>query len=77
MLNGKLFPFLELNESSLADYIDLTRLMFALNTHYRSKSFQLFGPTKVSHAFRQCLNNGFEQTIAQYKAIDAEQAKSR
>lgn len=77
MLNGKLFPFLELNEGSLADYIDLTRLMFTLNTHYRSKSFQLFGPTKVSHAFRQCLNNGFEQTIEQYKAIDKEQAKTR
>jgi len=68
MLNGKLFPFLALNEGSVEDYIDLQRLMFTLNTHYRGKSFQIFGPTRVSAAFRENLSNGFEQAIQQYKA---------
>ncbi|MGB9887120.1 MAG: B12-binding domain-containing radical SAM protein [Moorellales bacterium] len=63
MLNGKLYPFLELNEGSLSDYIDLQRLMFTLNAHYRSKSFQLFGATQVSKVFRQLLNSDFEMVI--------------
>ncbi|TDA67694.1 MAG: radical SAM protein [Clostridia bacterium] len=66
MLNGKLYPFLELNEGSLADYIDLQRLMFTLNAHYRSRSFQLFGPTRVSRAFRELLTDGFGAVINQY-----------
>jgi len=69
MLNGKLYPFLELNEGSLSDYIDLQRLMFTLNTHYRSKSFRLFGDTQVSAAFRENLSNGFEEVIAQYREV--------
>jgi radical SAM superfamily enzyme YgiQ (UPF0313 family) len=59
MLNGKLFPFLEMNEGSVADYIDMQRLMFTLNAHYRNESFRLFGNTKVASAFRQNLGNGF------------------
>lgn len=66
MLNGKLYPFLELNEGSLADYIDLQRLMFTLNAHYRSRSFQLFGPTRVSRAFRELLTGSFGAVIEQY-----------
>jgi hypothetical protein len=67
MLNGKLFPFLEMNEGSVADYIDLQRLMFTLNSHYRDNSFQLFGNTKVSEAFRLNMGNGFEEFINYYK----------
>jgi radical SAM superfamily enzyme YgiQ (UPF0313 family) len=66
MLNGKLYPFLALNEGSVEDYIDLQRLMFTLNAHYRSRSFQLFAETRVSAAFRDNLSNGFEQVIRQY-----------
>lgn len=66
MLNGKLYPFLGLNDGSLADYIDLQRLMFTLNTHYRGRSFQLFGSTKVSRAFREFLTSGFGEVIGQY-----------
>lgn len=63
MLNGKLYPFLELNEGLLSDYIDLQRLMFTLNAHYRSKSFQLFGTTRVSESFRRLLNDDFGMVI--------------
>jgi radical SAM superfamily enzyme YgiQ (UPF0313 family) len=63
MLNGKLYPFLEINEGSISDYIDLQRLMYTLNAHYRSRSFQVFGDTKVSQAFRDNLTNGFAEVI--------------
>ena len=63
MLNGKLYPFLSMNEGSVEDYLDLQRLMFTLNTHYRSRSFQVFGDSRVSTAFRDNLSNGFERVI--------------
>ncbi len=63
MLNGKLFPFLATNEGSVGDYVDLQRLMYALNTHYRSRSFQVFGDTTVAHAFRENIRNGFEDFV--------------
>ncbi len=59
-INGKLYPFLARNEGSVKDYVDLQRLMFTLNAHYRSRSFQIFGDTKVSQAFRHNIRNGFE-----------------
>ena len=71
MLNGKLFPFLAMNEGSVEDYIDLQRLMFALNTHYRSRSFRVFGDTRVSTAFRENLNNGFEAWLSPYRGTGA------
>jgi hypothetical protein len=63
MLNGKLFPFLGMNEGSVGDYVDLQRLMYTLNTHYRSRSFQLFGETLVAQAFRSNMRNGFEDFV--------------
>ncbi|GFP21960.1 hypothetical protein HKBW3S06_01186, partial [Candidatus Hakubella thermalkaliphila] len=69
MLNGKLYPFLKMNEGSISDYVDLQRLMFMLNSHYRSKSFQLFGDTLVSTSFRENLNNGFSAVVDKYKQI--------
>lgn len=69
MLNGKLYPFLALNEGSVEDYIDLQRLMFTLNAHYRSRSFQIFRDTRVSAAFRENLRNGFEEFISNYKEV--------
>ncbi len=69
MLNGKLYPFLELNEGSLADYIDLQRLMFTLNAHYRSRSFRLFGDTRVSESFRRNLAGDFEGTVRRYRGL--------
>jgi len=71
MLNGKLFPFLEMNEGSVADYIDMQRLMFTLNAHYRDESFRVFGNTKVASAFRQNLGNGFGHFVAEFGALGA------
>lgn len=68
MLNGKLFPFIHMNEGSVSDYMDLQRLMYMLNSHYRSRSFSIFGPGQVSAAFRSNLRNGFEQFIQQTSA---------
>jgi hypothetical protein len=57
MLNGKLFPFLQMNDGSVEDYIDLQRMMFMLNQHYRSKSFSIFGETSVATAFRRVITD--------------------
>ncbi len=70
MLNGKLYPFLELNEGSVSDYVDLQRLMYTLNTQYRSRSFQLFGDSLVSQAFRENIRNGFEDFVRDYASAD-------
>jgi radical SAM superfamily enzyme YgiQ (UPF0313 family) len=67
MLNGKLYPFLGLNEGSISDYIDLQRLMFMLNSNYRTRSFQLFGDSRVSELFRENLNNDLGLVIERYK----------
>jgi len=63
MLNGKLYPFLEMNEGTIEDYIDLQRLMYTLNAHYRSKSFRIFGKTSVSERFRENISNGFYDSV--------------
>jgi hypothetical protein len=55
LLNGKLFPFLQMNEGSISDYIDLQRLMFMLNESYRSKSFSIFGGGAVAESFRRVI----------------------
>ena len=54
-LNGKLFPFLSMNEGSLADYVDLQRMMFMLNDNYRGQSFDVFGESAVPEAFRKVI----------------------
>jgi len=48
-----------MNEGSITDYIELTRLMFMLNSHYRGETFRPFGETLVSRSFRENLSNGF------------------
>ncbi len=68
MLNGKLYPFLELNEGSVSDYVDLQRLMYMLNAHYRSASFRPFGNTLVAQSFRNNLANGFSERVARMAA---------
>ena len=67
MLNGKLYPFLAMNQGSLNDYVDLQRLMYALNAHFRSRSFQLFGNTTVAQSLRDNLRNGFEELVKGYQ----------
>lgn len=69
MLNGKLYPFLEMNEGSIADYIDLQRLMFTLNTQYRSQSFRPFGETLVAQSFRDNMLNGFHEVLRSYDEV--------
>lgn len=70
MLNGKFLPFLDTLEGSIADYIDVQRLMFTLNAHYRSESFSVFGPSKVASAFRENIRNNFEKFVGMYKEAD-------
>jgi len=67
MLNGKLLPFIHMNEGTVTDYIDLQRLMFTLNAHYRDSSFQVFGNSNVAAAFRENIRNGFEGYISDFK----------
>jgi hypothetical protein len=67
MLNGKLFPFLEMNEGSVADYIDMQRLMFTINAYYRDSSFRVFGDTRIASAFRENLTNGFGEFVDLFK----------
>src|SRR5262249_31373613 len=57
LLNGKLFPFLHMNEGSVSDYIDLQRMMFMLNESYQSKSFSIFGGGTVAESFRQTITD--------------------
>jgi hypothetical protein len=37
--------------------------MYMLNTHYRSRSFQLFGGSLVTEALRSNMRNGFEEFV--------------
>lgn len=69
MLNGKLFPFLGINEGTLSDYIDLQRMMFMLNESYRSKSFNVFGGGLVAKSFREVVAD-FEHDGSQEAGID-------
>jgi radical SAM family protein len=64
LLNGKLFPFLQMNEGSVEDYIDLQRMMFMLNQNYRSKSFSVFGEGAVAGSFRRVVAD-FQATQGQ------------
>jgi hypothetical protein len=57
LLNGKLFPFLHMNEGSISDYIDLQRMMFMLNESYQSKSFSIFGAGTVATSFRKSITD--------------------
>jgi hypothetical protein len=64
LLNGKLFPFIHMNEGSVEDYIDLQRMMFMLNQNYRNKSYSVFGSGSTAQSFRQI--------IANYRAAESE-----
>ena len=55
LINGKLYPFLHMNDGSVNDYIDLQRMMFMLNVSYRSKSFNVFGDSAVAKEFRSSI----------------------
>lgn len=57
LLNGKLYPFLQMNEGSVEDYIELQRMMFMLNQNYRSKSFNVFGTGAVANSFRKAVTD--------------------
>jgi hypothetical protein len=76
MLYAKLYPFLEMNEGSVRDYIDLQRLMCTLNAHYRNESFRVFGDTRVASAFRDNVCNGFQHFIARHRYPQTEQSSS-
>jgi radical SAM superfamily enzyme YgiQ (UPF0313 family) len=56
-LNGKLFPFWEMNDVMPSDYIDLQRLMYALHTQLRGESFDLLENKLISKLVRQSLIN--------------------
>lgn len=71
MLNGKLYPFLSMNEGSVGDYVELQRLMYMLNSHYRSRSFQVFGDSLVAGSFRGNIRNGFEGFVKRVRVADS------
>ena len=56
-LNGKLFPFWEMNGVKPSDYVDLQRLMYAFHTQLRGRAFDLLGgslvPSLVRHSLRR------------------------
>ena len=57
-LNGKLFPFLELNrrrfpELTIQDYLDLEALMFRVNAQAVRGTFDIGGESRVSRTFRK------------------------
>jgi hypothetical protein len=55
-LNGKLFPFAELNNMLPSDYIDLQRLMYAFHTQLRGRPFDLHGNTLIPSLVRRALS---------------------
>jgi len=71
-LNGKLFPFIGLNEGSISDYVDLQRLMFTLNAHYRGRSYRLFGGSRVNKAMLENVRNGFEAFVSSYRQAESQ-----
>lgn len=62
-LNGKLYPFLDINEGSISEYVDIQRLMYSLNSHFRSRSFRVFGENRVAQSFRANVANGFGEFV--------------
>jgi len=59
-LNGKLYPFWELNGIRPSDYVNLQRLMFALNAQMRGTSFDVGGQNQVAVSFRRRLGRLFD-----------------
>jgi radical SAM superfamily enzyme YgiQ (UPF0313 family) len=54
-LNGKFFPFAELNNILPSDYVDLQRLMYAFHTQLRGRPFDLYGSTLIPRLVREIL----------------------
>jgi len=75
LLNGKLFPFLPMNDGSVEDYIDLQRMMFMLNQNYRSKSFSVFGDGAVADSFRKVVAN-FRETETDHAPINGQRIEA-
>lgn len=54
-LNGKWYPFMELNKYNATIYENIERLMFSLNCSVKRKSFDLLGDNLVEKIFRKTL----------------------
>lgn len=71
-LNGKLFPFWELNKIKPSDYIDFQRLMYAFHTQLRGKAFDLLGdslvPKLVRYSIKKWKGNNTFINHSQYLA---------
>lgn len=76
-VNGKLYPFLKMNEGSLNDYVELQRMMFMLNVSYRSKSFNVFGGSAVAESFRQAIVRRVNPSSRTSEPIELPADKSR
>jgi len=63
LLNGKLLPFLHLNDGSISDYVDLQRMISAEHALPGASSFRLFGDTRVSKSLVEMFRNGFEDFL--------------
>jgi radical SAM superfamily enzyme YgiQ (UPF0313 family) len=56
-LNGKLFPFWEVNNIKPSDYIALQRLMYAVHTQLRGTAFDLLSDNLIPRLVRESLIN--------------------
>ncbi len=54
-LNGKLFPFWEMNNIMPSEYIDLQRLMYALNFQLRGRAIDLLSDSLVASLVRKSI----------------------
>ncbi len=54
-LNGKLFPFWEMNQVRASDYVALQRLMYALHTQLRGRAFDLLDESLIPALVRRSL----------------------
>ncbi len=62
-LNGKLFPFWQLNNMLPSDYIDLQRLMYAFHTQFRGRPFDPYGTSLIARLVRKSLLEWETKTV--------------
>jgi hypothetical protein len=54
-LNGKFFPFWELNNIKPSEYIDIQRFMYAFHTQLRGRPFDLLGGAVIPQLVRRSI----------------------
>jgi len=67
-LNGRLFPFWELNKIKPSDYIDLLRLMYSFHTQLHGRAFDLLGDSLVPRLVRNSIKKPREKSSFKQRA---------